>query len=139
MYRAEKVLEARNPTVAPPGRRSTRPTTGAPDRNMSVPSPANSNIRKRQVDIQDDGSGDNSSTTRKHQVGADNNDDGHGSPEHQDNNYGSAPRKQQDKDEDTTTFRGRQRERPMLRAGHQSRTPSYSHDKGIFFSVSHCL
>jgi hypothetical protein len=139
MYRAEKVLEARNPTVAPPGRRSTRPTTGAHDRNMAAPTPADSNMekRKRQVDKQDDGRGDNSLTTRKRQV-ADNNDDGHGSPERQDN--GAPPKRQdEDEDEDTTPFRGRQRERPMLRAGHQSRTPSYSHNQGIFFFVSCCL
>lgn len=119
------MLEARNTTVAPPGRRTTRLASGAADDDVEP----NTARRKRQVDVQDDAdNADNSLATHKHQIGAQNNDDDQGSPERH------APRKRQDDGEDTT--RGRQRDRPMLRAGQQSRTPDSGNEGKIFISFT---
>lgn len=107
-----------------------RLTTGVAVGDTFGPAEPNMMRRKRQIDIQ----------------GSDNDDD-QGPPERHSSHH--APRKQQDNnndqhaqqdnDEDTIQFCGRQCERPMLEAGHQSQTPLHSDNKGnIFFPVS-CL
>ena len=124
------MLEARNTTVAPPGRRSTRLTSNAGDGDTSVPPAADAKdnddgeqrgtARKRQDSPQDNS--EQRGTSRKHQDSPQ--DDGNGDQrqqyKHQDNNSG----------ESTTPFRGWQRER----GGHRSQ----SHSEGIFFFLCAC-
>ena len=88
-YSAEKVLEARNTTVAPPGRRSARLTSSAADGDTSLQPAAEPNTRgKDQVDrlndsdhgsmmrkCQDDDDGYPGITECERQVNARNNDD----------------------------------------------------------------
>lgn len=72
------MLEARNTTVAPPGRRSTR-LTGA-DGDTSVQPEPNTARRKRQGDTQDGNEGDHSHSVTTHKSQANAQDDDHDVP-----------------------------------------------------------
>ena len=106
------MLEARNTTVAPPGRRSTWLTSNAADADMSVPPAA---------DAKDDNDGKQRGMAQRRRDSAQDNSEQHGmSQKHQDNDGG----------ESTTPFCGQQQDR----GGHRSRTPS----KGFFFLFLVC-
>jgi hypothetical protein len=147
-YSAEKVLEARNTTVAPPGRCTTQISSSAADSDMTVP-PAAEPItrRKRQVERPENEHDNDGITSSKHEVNAQvdvDRDHGIATHKHQVDAQDvdgeqHGPRKCQDIDggESPSKPRGQQQERPTLQADRRSRTPSI---KGNFcFSISHLL
>jgi hypothetical protein len=147
-YSAEKVLEAHNTTVAPPGWRTTQISSSAADGDTTVP-PAAEPItrRKRHVERPENEHDNDGITSSKHEVNAqvdDDRDHGIATHKHQvnaqdDDGEQHGPRKCQDVDggESPSKPHGRQQERPTPQADRHSRTPSI---KGNFcFSISHLL
>ena len=92
------MLEARNTTVAPPGRRSMRLTGGAADADTSVLPAAEPNTARRKR--QDDNEGDHSHsvTTQKSQANAEDND--HSTIRKRVDEHSGTARKHQDDAED---------------------------------------